>query len=372
MKKILHISKYYYPYFGGIEDVAHTIVTEMRDDYEQRVICFNHEYTGTFRTDDEGVQVVRVKTPLVLASQPIPLLYFSKLTMEIMSFKPDIIHVHLPNPLVASMLKFINLGGAKVVLHWHSDILDKGLLYKLYRPMEKWLLDRADVIITTSPQYFEKSEPLQPYASKIHILPNVVNEEKLQPMPSDEKEAQRIRDRFKDKKIVLFLGRHVPYKGIELLIEAARNLPDDCVVLIGGTGELTEKLQEQAMSFGNKVQFIGQVQNKEMRAYFSVASVFAFPSIDRREAFGVALAEALYCGLPAVSFNIEGSGSIWVNQHEKTGLVVKQIAPAPFADAITRLLENEELRLQYSENAKKWVRENFLKDQIRSLTKIYG
>ena len=126
------------------------------------------------------------------------------------------------------------------------------------------------------------------------------------------------------------------------------------------------------MSFGNKVQFIGQVQNKEMRAYFSVASVFAFPSIDRREAFGVALAEALYCGLPAVSFNIEGSGSIWVNQHEKTGLVVKQIAPAPFADAITTLLENEELRLQYSENAKKWVRENFLKDQIRSLTKIYG
>ena len=101
------------------------------------------------------------------------------------------------------------------------------------------------------------------------------------------------------------------------------------------------------------------------------ASVFAFPSIDRREAFGVVLAEALYCGIPAVSFRIEGSGTTWVNQNGKTGIVVDRKDPKPYAEAINSLLRNEQLRKQYGENAKQWVRANFLKDKIQTLSKLY-
>ena len=371
MKKILHISKFYHPYFGGIEDVAYNIVKEMGGNYNQRVICFNHE-KGTVRTRENGIEVLRINAPVTISSQPLSCLYFWHLRNEIINFQPDVIHVHLPNPLVATYLMWIPTGKAKIVLHWHSDIIGKSLLYRLYRPQECKLLERADTIIATSPQYVELSEPLQDFKEKIAILPNIVNEEKLQPMPGDEQEIAKIKKLYQGKRVVFSVGRHVAYKGLDMLIEAARYLPDDCIVLIGGTGELTEQLQHQAQAQGNKIQFIGRLSEKHMRCYLSIADVFAFPSIDRREAFGVALAEALYCGVPAVSFRIEGSGSMWVNQDGKTGIVVPTFDAQKYAAAIRTLLDDEALRTQYAEGAKKWVRAHFLKEQIQMLTTIYG
>ncbi len=371
MKKILHISKFYHPYFGGIEDVAYNIVTEMSSGYDQRVICFNHE-KGTVRTRENGIEVIRINAPITISSQPLSFSYFWYLRSEIMAFQPDIIHVHLPNPLVATYLMRIPTGKAKIVLHWHSDIIGKSLLYNLYRSQERKLLERADTIIATSLQYVELSEPLQDFKQKIAILPNIVNEEKLQPMPGDEQEIAEMKKLYQGKRIVFSVGRHVAYKGLNMLIEAARYLPDNCVVLIGGTGELTEQLQHLAQPQGNKIQFIGRLSEKQMRCYLSIADVYAFPSIDRREAFGVALAEALYCGVPAVSFQINGSGSTWVNQDGQTGIVVSTFDAQKYAEAIRTLLDDEALRTQYAEGARKWVSAHFLKEQIQILTTIYG
>ena len=372
MTRVLHISKFYYPYFGGIEDVAHSIVMEMRDNYEQRVICFNHEQGGTIRTIVDGVDVVRVGALCTISSQPLSVSYYYHLRNEINSFKPDVIHVHFPNPLIGIYLLMLRIDKIKLIIHWHSDILGKDALYWAYRRLERKILERADTIITTSPHYIEKSVPLQRFASKVRVLPNVVNEEKMQLLPENEKEIKRIKERFKGKKIVLFVGRHVPYKGIDFLIDSIPYLSDKCIVLIGGTGEQTVHLQHLAAPMGEKVQFIGRLQDKEIRCYMHAADVFAFPSIDRREAFGVALAEALYCGLPAVSFRIEGSGSMWVNQNLKTGIVVDTIDARKYAEAINTLVENDELRLQYGKEASRWIRAHFLKDQIHSLSGIYG
>ena len=93
---------------------------------------------------------------------------------------------------------------------------------------------------------------------------------------------------------------------------------------------------------------------------------------DRREAFGVALAEALYCGVPAVSFRVEGSGSMWVNQSGKTGIVVDTIEPQAYAEAINALLQDDALRAQYGKAAQQWIQTHFLKDQLYSLLTIYG
>ena len=61
MAKILHISKYYYPYYGGIEDIAQTIVDKLKPHHTQKVICFNHKNVATTDIVD-GVEVVRVAT----------------------------------------------------------------------------------------------------------------------------------------------------------------------------------------------------------------------------------------------------------------------------------------------------------------------
>ncbi len=366
MKKVLHISKYYYPYYGGIEDVARTIIEELKPYYEQRIICFNHEKGNIYNIN--GADIFRIGTVFNVGSQPVSISYKWKLQKLIDTFKPDIIHLHLPNPLVAANLLICNLQGAKIVTHWHADILVQKYFYLFYKPLEKKLLSKSHKIITTSDIYAKFSLPLQRYLDKTVTLPNVINEKKLKLYEGEKIEIDNIRKKYNNKKIIFFVGRHVPYKGIEYLIEAEKEIKDDCVILIAGTGEQTLYLKELAKN-RNRIKFIGRLSNNELKYYLYASDVFAFPSINRCEAFGVALAEALYCGLPAVSFNVEGSGALWVNKNDKTGFVVENKNIKKFAEAICKILSSDELRKNMSMQAQEWVKENFMKEQVYSVMK---
>ncbi len=190
-------------------------------------------------------------------------------------------------------------------------------------------------------------------------------------MKAKKTEIDSIKQKFNNKKIVFFVCRHVSYKGIDLLIKAEKFIKQDCVILIAGTGELNSQLKDMTGN-NSRIKFIGRLSNNEMKYFLHAADVFAFPSHNRSEAFGVALAEALYCGLPAVSFNIEGSGALWVNKHNYTGLVVENRNVEQFGAAIDEILGSENLRNEFSINAKKWINENFLNDQIAPIMqKIY-
>jgi len=364
MKKILHISKYYFPYYGGIEDVARTIIDELTPYYEQRIICFNHEKGDVHNIN--GTDVFRIGAMFNLSSQPVSLSYKWKLQKMIDLFKPDIIHLHLPNPLIASYLLLCNLRGAKIITHWHADILGQKHFYSLYKPFEKKILAKSDKIIATSQIYANASNPLQPYLNKTVVLPNIINEKKLKLYEGEEIEVDEIRKKYNNKKIIFFVGRHVEYKGIKYLIEAEKEIKEDCVILIAGTGEQTAYLKELARN-KERIKFIGRLSNDELKHHLYASDVFTFPSINRSEAFGVALAEALYCGLPAVSFNIEGSGVLWVNQNEKTGFVTENKNSSKFAEAISKILISDDLRKEMSDNAQKWVKANFMKEQIVSI-----
>ncbi len=367
MKKILHISKFYPPYYGGIEDIAYAIVEALKTEYEQRVICFNHDKNTKQDTDE--VDILRINTSFTIASQPISIAYRKELKKQIKEFRPDYIHLHLPNPLVAAYLLSIDLYGAKIVSHWHSDILGQKYIYPFYKGLERKLLKKSYKIIATSEIYALSSKSLRKYFNKTFVLPNIVNEEKFTLNDKDKTEIEKIKEQYKDKKIIFFVGRHVAYKGIEYLIKSAPYLDDDCMILIGGNGELTNQLKDLANP-SKKIKFIGKLSNNELRHYLYASTVFAFPSITRQEAFGIALAEALYCGLPAVSFHIEGSGTIWVNQDNHTGIVVKNKTPKDYAEGLNKLLRDEDLRLSYSQNAKKWVKQNFLKQHINTTMKL--
>lgn len=361
MKKILHVSKFFYPYYGGIEDVARTIVDELKPYYKQKIICFNHEKGNVYNIN--GADVLRIGTTFTVSSQPISFKYRNFLQKTIDSFRPDFIHLHLPNPLVATYLMMVNLRGAKIITHWHADILGQKNFYPIYKPLEDRILKKSYKIIATSELYRDFSDALKKYTDKTYILPNTVNENKLHLYEGEQIEIKKIQQKYDNKKIVFFVGRHVFYKGIDFLIEAEKYIKEDCVIVIAGTGDLNAKLKD--LSGDNpRIKFIGRLSNNEMKYYLHASYVFAFPSHNRSEAFGVALAEALYCGLPAVSFNIEGSGALWVNQNEYTGLVVENRNVEKFANAIDRLLQSTDLRKEYSVNAQSWVQKHFLKDQI--------
>ena len=369
MKKILHVSKYFYPYYGGIEDVARTIVEELKPYYEQKIICFNHEKGTVYNIN--GADVLRIGTTFTFASQPVSFKYRRLLQKTINEFKPDFIHLHLPNPLVATLILTLNLRGAKIITHWHADILGQKSFYPFYQPFEKKILEKSYKIITTSELYKQYSLPLKPFLDKTSILPNTINEHKFHLYEGENIEIESIKKKYGNKKIVFYVGRHVFYKGIEYLIQSEKEITEDCVILIAGTGELSAKLKEMANN-SQRIKFIGRLSNNDMKYYLHASDVFAFPSHNRSEAFGVALAEALYCGLPAVSFNIEGSGALWVNKNNYTGLVVENKNVTEFANAINKILASNKLRTEMSKNGKNWAKKNFLKNQVLEiLSEIY-
>lgn len=368
LRKILHIPNYYPPHIGGIEDVCHSIVAGLPG-YDHQVICFNDK-KYTEKDVFEGVKVIRTSVVKKLFSQSISFSFLKELRQIFKDFNPDIVHFHTPNPLSSVYLLLAIPKNTKLIIHWHSDIVEQGLLYVFYHPIEKMLLKRADKILVTSPSYLSASKPLRDWNKKAEVIANTINTEKLQKKEGDEAEIQKIKDLYGGKKIIFTFGRHVPYKGLKYLIEALPLISDDAVVVIAGKGPLTDKLKKSTTY--PSVYFTGRLSDDELRYYLYASYLFAFPSITRNEAFGVALAEAMYCGLPSVTFTIPGSGVNWVSVDKLTGIEVENSNTEKLADAINQLIKTPSLRDELGVNAFNRACEEFTVDAIEEkLTNLY-
>lgn len=367
--RILHISKYYYPYIGGVENICKYLVDNMKQDNEIAVVCFNEKKDDRIDIVD-GVKVYRVGAKLTIARQALSLSYFTVLKRALREFKPDIIHFHWANPYPAFVLLTMIPKDVKLVIHWHMDIIKQKKIYPLIRPVETALLRRANLVFVTSPNYRDGSKPLQPFKEKVRVVPNAIDEKHLVLRDGDEQRISEIRNMYDNKDIVFFVGRHIQYKGLPHLIEAERMVKSDCAFVIAGKGPLTDELKASCHS--NRVHFVGKISDDDLRCYLYAAKVFAFPSITKNEAFGVALAEAMYCHTPAVTFTIPGSGVNWVSINNKTCLEVSNGDDKAYAEAIDKLLNDDALRERLADAGEKRVKDNFLiHNMVEACEKAY-
>ncbi|MBQ6350677.1 MAG: glycosyltransferase [Methanobrevibacter sp.] len=183
--------------------------------------------------------------------------------------------------------------------------------------------------------------------------------------------TEEIRQQNPGKIICFAVGRHVPYKGLKYLIEASKYLDDRFRIFIGGKGPLTEELKAQAAD-DSKITFLGRVSDADLIAWYQAMDIFCFPSITKNEAFGIALAEAMYFGKPAVTFTILGSGVNYVCRNGEDGIEVPNRDVKAYADALKKLADDPTLRTEMGGAGKKRVMENFLYSQFRKgiLTEI--
>ena len=141
----------------------------------------------------------------------------------------------------------------------------------------------------------------------------------------------------------MFLGRLCYYKGLEVLIAAAKRMTQRATVLIIGDGPWRSRLVRQAASqMGAHVHFTGALPEEEVVAHLHAAELFVFPSTARSEAFGLAQLKAMACGLPVVSTNLPGVA--WVNRDGETGLTVPPRDAVALAASVDRLLADQTLR----------------------------
>ena len=359
MKKVLHISKYYFPFSGGTEQIARDVVLSLKDSCEQKVIAFNDGKEDKIDFVDD-IEIIKCGCFAKISAQSLSISYRKQLHKVIEEFNPDIVFFHYPNPFVASfLLKELKNRDIKLVVYWHLDIIRQKFLRVLFNGQNRKLLERADKVIATSPNYIEGSKWLQSVKEKCVVVPNCINVERMELSAEIKERAEKIRKENKGKTICVAVGRHTEYKGFTYLIKASKLLDDSFRVFITGKGELTDSLQKEAEG-DSKVIFTGRIDDVELKALIYASDIFCFPSITKNEAFGLALAEAMYYEKPAVTFTIPGSGVNYVCLNSENGIEVENRNVEAYAMAIKKLANNEELRKKYGMAGKQRVEENFL------------
>lgn len=367
--RVLHISKYYYPFLGGTEQVARDMVKALLDTgAEQKVICFNEDAAvgeqvcrhGETRTDNiDGVEVIRCGYFLKARSQAMSATYGRELKKLMDIFRPNIVILHYPNPFVTHYLLKYKSRDFKLLVYWHLDITKQKILKKLFYRQNLALIRRADRILGATPKHVEESEFTWAFGEKKYILPYMIDETSLALTQDEIAESVRIREKYRGKVLGFFIGRHVPYKGLIYLIRASRELGEDHLhFLIAGSGELTESLKAEAAG-DPKVEFLGRISDRERRAYLQACDIICFPSVTRNEGFGLALAEGMYFGHPAVTFTIPGSGVNYVNLDGVTGIECPNADVSAYAAALKKLAEDPNLRNRMGNAARQRVLENF-------------
>lgn len=383
MIKVLQVINLMYPFRGGMSQVAEDIMRSFlgNDNIQQKIICFNEDAeAGSLATKRrqtvhdtlEGVEVIRCGSIAKIASQLLSLTFKRELSRVMKDFAPDVVILHYPNPFAAHfLLPFLKADRhIKFILFWHLDIVRQKILKMFFHRQNLELLERADKIIATSRNYIQASKYLSRFEEKCTVVPCCVQTERILITPEIQDMAESIRQKYSGKTISFSAGRLVPYKGFKYLIEASEYLDDDFAVLIAGGGVLNDELHEQAKN-KPKVKLLGRISDAELNAHYLAADMIAFPSITRNEAFGIALAEGMYFGRPAVTFTIPGSGVNYVSLDGVTGIECPNMDTKAFAQAMMKLKKNPELRKTLGENARQRVIQNFMystfKEKMTSL-----
>ena len=266
--------------------------------------------------------------------------------------------------------QFLNYKG-KIVLHWHLDIVKQKFIKFFYFPFQTHLLKKADAIIVTSPDYLDASKDLQEYRNKCKVIPIGINSSYLKENISF---REKLTKKYANKKVVFSLGRLTYYKGFKYLIDAAKELDKNTIILLGGIGDLQKEIETQIrkQKLEDRVILLGKIPQENIGEYYRRADVFCLPSVERSEAFGIVLLEAMSFGCPLISTSM-GSGVSWVNQQNKTGLVVEPKNPTKLAKAIKQIVGNDELSLEFSNNARKRYEEEFQLDtMVKRTLELYN
>lgn len=356
-KRILHIGKYYYPFVGGVEKVERDYVNSIsRYNHDQVVICFHHDSKKDSIEEIDGIKIIRCGCQVKISSQSISKTYAKNLKTVLRDFKPNVVIFHYPNPFAGRYLrKYLNTN-TSLWIYWHYDITKQKILKLFFEKQSRWLADRANKIIVTSPNIIQGSRYLPDISNKCFIIPACINEDRLNQSINEDtyNQIRKIRDKYRDKIICFAVGRHVPYKGFEYLIKASELLDDRFAIIIAGEGELTENLHRVAES-NKRIHFVGKIDDSSLIAYFKACDIYCFPSITKNEAFGLSLAEAMYFNKPAVTFTIEGSGVNYVSINNETGLECENGNVQEYANCLNQLANDKELRERLGKNGHKRV-----------------
>jgi rhamnosyl/mannosyltransferase len=305
-----------------------------------------HTERRTVREDVNGVPVTRVASVGRVGSVE----WCPAFPLLLRRERADVIVIHEPNP-IALVSNFLVRPRTPTIVWFHSEVVRPHWRYKaFYEPFLAYTLKTAKRIVVSSPALAEQAAALRPYRSKCVVVPFGFDPARFQPVPNLRSDGTPM---------LLFVGRLVEYKGVDVLLRALVGLDHVRVVLVGD-GPRRQSLEVLAADLGiaGRVTFAGEVSDERMAELYATCDLFVLPSVTRAEAFGIVQLEAMAAGKAVVSTSVP-TGVPWVNQHERTGLIVPPGEVPALRSAIERLLKDRELRERMGREGRARVARDF-------------
>ena len=290
----------------------------------------------------------------------------SSIKQVIKEFKPDIVHAHYASSY--GLLGALSGFHPFILSVWGSDVFTFPKKSLLHEFILKYNLSKADKILSTS---HVMAKETQLYTKKeITVTPFGIDLEIFKPMD--------VKSLFNNTDIVIGTVKTLEEKyGIEYLVRAFKILSDKypelpLKLLIVGSGSLDVELKQlvQELGISSKTVFAGKVPFVEVPKYHNMLSVSVSVSVSNSESFGVAIIEASSCGKPVVVSNIGGLPE--VVEDGVSGFVVEPRNPQQTADAIEKLILDDELRNRIGKNGRDRVKKLYdWNDNVNQMINIY-
>ena len=224
------------------------------------------------------------------------------------------------------------------------------------RPVvEAEVMATADRIIAFSPHERDAMSRLYGAdAAKISLVPCGVDLSLFRPLDQDS-----VRDRLglNGEKILLYVGRVEPLKGLELLVDTAAQMDsEECVrVLVVGADANGDQEMDRVKQLAKErdletqIDFVGQVDHNDLPLYYNAADVCIVPSY--YESFGLVALESMACGTPVVATRVGGLSTII--HHGHTGYLKSWRCPEAFANSVEMIIASDGLHQHMGKAARK-------------------
>jgi glycosyltransferase involved in cell wall biosynthesis len=359
--KILHVVSY--PYHGGIQSYATNLaLTQAKMGHQVTLVVPTNKYVDRIISQRyNNLKVIKVPILCNLFRNPfIPFAIFKFFRIDY-----DIVHPHFPYPLSADIATFVAyLRNKKIVATYHCDIelVRNSLAYRAGKYINDTYLLRpalklCDRIIATTSGYAKTSPMLRNLLKKTIFIPPGVNTEIFQPC-------------YQYPRKILFVGMLKPEKGLEYLIKAMKYVSRASLDIVGDPVHpayltLLKKLV-QKYNLSKKVIFWSRLSDAALIEKYKEAGVVVLPSVNRLEAFGIVLLEAMASGKPIIATDIPGPRT-WIQ--EAFGRIVPPANSKLLAASIIDVLNNADI---LGREARRAVEKKFSWSRIgERILKIY-
>lgn len=253
----------------------------------------------------------------------------------------DVIHAHMlvPDGWAAAAVG-AELAVPVLATTHRADVLDLPRRGRAQRDQVVQAIESVDQITAVSRAIRDAATDLGTPRREPVVVPNGADTRVFVRRDADE-----VRERLnlpRDRQIISYVGKLVPRKGVDTLIEAfgllgRRDKPTPLLVM-AGIGEMRDSLESRARELGvaDDLRFVGKVPHDDVALWMAAGDVFVLPSLS--EGLPTVICEAMNCGRPVVATAVDGTPEIV--RHGETGFLVEPTRPGDLADALARVLDD--------------------------------